>query len=424
MFSDISSSSETMPGSRTSSRRLHKFDPIVFEWDEWIILFDAYLAVENISHETEKQYLLMSSLSEKPLRTLNHICKPSKPNAFSYQNLLDILRSHYVRDSVSVPTERVKFFAKRQTTYQTITMFANDLRAKALMCGFPPSFHEQALITAFVGGLKNEEVRNHLMQQELKTFEATLNAARIMETVITEEPRLKRNSSQASSVREINVVKSKCDSCGSMDHLRSHCCYRQATCHRCNKRGHLAKVCRSYRIAEQTMIDHRTSPMTGPITKNRSVRIQLLIGKYWTTFQLDASSSVSLMTEETWHMIGHPTLRACSMRSKYLEQHSIRLKGQATVNVTFHHRRYQLNVFVSEEATMNVVGDDGISLLHLDASSLNGTGSKVSVAKRATEHQLSKTNQTCHELNPMNDRTHDGSRGNGRNHGIPFYCFY
>ncbi|CAF4643009.1 unnamed protein product, partial [Rotaria magnacalcarata] len=36
-----------------------------------------------------------------------------------------------------------------------------------------------------------------------------------------------------------------CLSCGSSDHARSKCRFRNVTCHKCNKEGHIAKVCRS-----------------------------------------------------------------------------------------------------------------------------------------------------------------------------------
>lgn len=53
----------------------------------------------------------------------------------------------------------------RQESSQTLTDFANCLRDKMETCKFPSDFYEEVLITAFVGGLKNEHVRKHLMQK-------------------------------------------------------------------------------------------------------------------------------------------------------------------------------------------------------------------------------------------------------------------
>ncbi|CAF4917784.1 unnamed protein product, partial [Rotaria sp. Silwood2] len=146
--------------------------------------------------------------------------------------------------------ERITFFATRQESSQTLTDFANSLRDKSVTCKFPNDFYEDALIAAFVGGLKNEHVRKHLMQQNLETFEQTLNTARIFESVLIQGANVKGELSEELSVLEIqkhdkqstNVHhKFSCSSCGSTDHPRSKCRFRHVTCHKCNKEGHLAK---------------------------------------------------------------------------------------------------------------------------------------------------------------------------------------
>ncbi|CAF5037834.1 unnamed protein product, partial [Rotaria magnacalcarata] len=91
--------------------------------------------------------------------------------------IIQKLRTNYARVTFS-STERINFFATRQESSQTLTDFANRLHDKTVTCKFPNDFYEEALVTAFVGGLQNEFVRKHLMQQNLEAFEQTLNAAR------------------------------------------------------------------------------------------------------------------------------------------------------------------------------------------------------------------------------------------------------
>ena len=68
-------------------------------------------------------------------------------------------------------TKRIKFFAKRQESSQTLTDFLNDLHNKTTAYQFPSDFYEEVLITAFVGGLQNDHIRKHLMQRNLETGE-------------------------------------------------------------------------------------------------------------------------------------------------------------------------------------------------------------------------------------------------------------
>lgn len=82
---------------RSGSRRLREFDPKAFSWEEWEIFFDAYVAGEKITDETEKRDLLITSMADQPFKTLVAICKPKKPTNCSYNELLEKLRSNYAR---------------------------------------------------------------------------------------------------------------------------------------------------------------------------------------------------------------------------------------------------------------------------------------------------------------------------------------
>ena len=97
----------------------------------------------------------------------------------------------------------MKFFAFRQDSALTLTMFANELRDEATKCDFPSDLYEQALITACVGGLKNDQVQKYLMQRDLKQFEETLNSTKTIESVLIEGTRTKGSLMEDSSVTQI-----------------------------------------------------------------------------------------------------------------------------------------------------------------------------------------------------------------------------
>lgn len=75
----------------------------------------------------------------KHLKTLISIGKPKKPTDCEYKVLLEKWRSNYARVSFA-STERMKFFAFRQDSALTLTMFENKLRDKATKCDFPLDF--------------------------------------------------------------------------------------------------------------------------------------------------------------------------------------------------------------------------------------------------------------------------------------------
>ncbi|CAF1997518.1 unnamed protein product [Rotaria magnacalcarata] len=286
----------TEQNTRSNTYRLHEFDPTSYDWDDWEILFDTYLAVKCVTDDIKKRNLLITALGVQPFKTLISVCKPKKPTECTYEEIIQKLRTNYARVTFS-STERINFFATRQESSQTLTDFANRLRDKTVTCKFPNDFYEEALVTAFVGGLKNEFVRKHLMQQNLEAFEQTLNVARTFESVLIQGANVKRDPVEQFSVLKIQkknkLVQSTrhkvtCSSCGSMDHPRSQCRFRNVTYHKCNKEGHLAK---GLKIDE--------APIGIPIKVDGLV----------VTFELNTGSPITIINEHVWNTLGKPKLK-------------------------------------------------------------------------------------------------------------------
>ena len=147
--------------------------------------------------------MLITVLAVQPFKTLISICKPKKPTECTYKELIVKLRSNYAR--ITFPsTERIKFFAHRQESTQTLTDYANSLRDKSTACDFPSNFYEEALITAFVGGLRNDHVRKHFMQRNLETFEQTINQAKTVDTILVEGSIMKNSSMEEANLNKID----------------------------------------------------------------------------------------------------------------------------------------------------------------------------------------------------------------------------
>jgi transposase InsO family protein len=389
-----------MPANRTAGDqtrfRLHEFDPTTFDWEEWEVLFDTYLEVENISDDIKKRNLLITGLGVQPFKTLISICKPKKPTEWSYRELLTKLRSNYARITFA-STERIKFFGKRQEAAQSLTHFANHLRDKATTCNFPPDFYEQALITAFVGGLTNDLVRKHLMQRSLETFEETINAAKIMESVTIEGSQTKSDSSDDLIINKINLrdtqmtklnTKLTCSSCGSSNHLRSTCRFRNVTCHKCKKDGHIAKVCRSSNSSHKNNVNSIYSSTLGQITCDRPIQIHLLIEHIKVELQVDTGSPVTLINEQVWIEMGRLKLDPCKINLNSFTGHSIQLKGQKVVDVVYNDQSYKLTIFVINGSGINILGRDWLDSLRLNTKTLNDIDSNTSVLSINSEIKI------------------------------------
>ena len=325
---------------RSAINRIHEFDPTLYDWEAWEVLFDTYINVEGVTDDSRKRNLLITALGVQPFNTLISICKPKKPNESTYSELLTKLRSNYKR--VTFPsTERVKFFATRQESSQSLTDFANSLRDKATTCSFPNDFYEDALIATFVGGLRNEHVRKHLMQQDLKTFEQTINSARTIESVFIEGSNIKDRSSSDLSLQKIQQRpkssttsnhKSICQSCGATDHPREKCRFRNAICNTCTKKGHIAKVCHSKVSSPKNHVNTLSTSLQ-QITRYHPIKILVQLNGTTVDMELDTGSPVTIINSTVWKKIGSPMLQSIAMDLNSFTGHPIRINGETMVDV-------------------------------------------------------------------------------------------
>jgi hypothetical protein len=367
------------PRTFSITNRLHEFDPKSYDWEEWEILFDTYLQVEKVNEDSQKRNILITSLAVEPFKTLLSICKPKKPNELSYKEVIDKLRANYVRVTFT-STERIKFFASRQESPRTLTDFANELRYKATTCKFPGNFYEEALITAFVGGLQNDHVRKHLMQKNLETFEDTLNMAKTIENVLIQGSYTKSISSEDLNLNKINKhvkpstnfpSKQMCLSCGSTDHIRPKCRFRTAVCHKCKKQGHISKVCHSKASQNQSKINTISSNSQSSITGAHPIRIPIQVENILINFELDTGSPITIVTEHIWKSMGKPNLHPVKLIYSSFSGHSISFKGETTVNVKYHDQCCSLKLVVGNGNGNNIIGRNWIHALHLHTKTLD-----------------------------------------------------
>ncbi|CAF3948225.1 unnamed protein product [Rotaria sp. Silwood2] len=396
---------------QSSTNRIHEFDPTVYDWDDWEVLFDTYINVEGVTDDTKKRNLLITALGVQPFKTLMSICKPNKPNELSYSALILKLRSNYAR--VTFPsTERIKFFSKHQQSSQSLTDFANALREQTSTCAFPEDFYEEALITAFVGGLRNEHVRKHLMQKNLETFQKTIDLAKTIESVFIEGSIVGERSSDDQCIQQIQKSSKRttqiqsrriCQSCGASDHPRDKCRFRHAICHKCQKEGHLAKICRSKSTPKQKhMVNTVCTTIVNKVSFRHPISIPIKIDGIEVNLDLDTGSPVTIINDQLWRKMGSPRLKPIKIDLNSFTGHFIHVKGEKIVNVIYDGRKFQLRLLVVEGNRNNILGRDWIEELKLNQKTLNdiisnGTVFAINLESRSLDNILNHHKELFNE---------------------------
>ena len=358
---------------RRNGCRLREFDPSSYDWDEWEILLDTYLTVEGITDGDKKRNTLITALGVQPFKTLIAICKPNKPAEYTYDEIISKLRTNYARVTFA-STERIKFFSLKQSSSQSLTDFANHLRDSSTTCKFPGDFYEEALITAFVGGLSNATVRKHLMQQDLETFEKTLNAAKTINSVLIQGANVERGGSDDILINKVQKRYAKttkgdqkfsCSSCGSTDHPRHTCKFKDVVCHKCHKSGHIAKVCRSKSNGNPYKINTIASLSSSTVQLEQAMMIFLRVEQLDVQFELDTGSPVTIISSYIWKQLGQPQLQDVRAIYHSFSGHPIKFKGETVVKVNHWDKNVQLKVLVGCDNQNNILGRDWINSLEL-----------------------------------------------------------
>jgi hypothetical protein len=134
-------------------------------------------------------------------------------------------------------------------------------------CGFTTSClkdkpQDHALRDMYVIGIKSPKIRQALLKEQDPDLETTEKIIHLAERLAEDV----RHFDGAVSNGEFTVAKlhrhqpkrytpqqnqssskvdlKSCESCGSSNHIRSKCKYRDVNCNFCNRSGHLERVCR------------------------------------------------------------------------------------------------------------------------------------------------------------------------------------
>jgi len=115
---------------------------------------------------------------------------------------------------------------------------------------------------------------------------------------------------------EQTTTSTKCNGCGS-SHLRSKCPFRDASCHKCSKKGHIAKLCRSSSTVDHLAIESSTDQLAIQSVTSGDNRCRIYISVSLVDkniqFQFDSGSDVTTIGKDMWIRIGRPSLNASKL---------------------------------------------------------------------------------------------------------------
>lgn len=229
--------------------------------------------------------LLLNSIGATHYDLIASLTAPENPGNIGFENLIKIIEEH-LAPKRNVLVAQHHFLSTFQSDQQSISDFNAALKRNIGDCAFvcpgcAGSISEVFLRAQFIRGLKDNNIRQHLLQSSKNTYSEVLSSALVSESAKADaltlscrsstQPtgmsidinkvkesnyRSRSNSSQRSKQQSVDFralgIDNLCLRCGKDNHLSKDCRTntRNLKCSSCKKTGHLSRVCISTLLSQ------------------------------------------------------------------------------------------------------------------------------------------------------------------------------
>ncbi|XP_077554845.1 uncharacterized protein LOC144169516 [Haemaphysalis longicornis] len=237
--------------------KLSEFHPRTQNFDSYLERFELFIIANDVIQEKVLPVFL-TAIGAEAYEVLRSLVVPDAPANKTFAEGKQLLQAHY-RPSSLVIAERGKFNRRVQHEQESVEDFIVELKHLARKCDFG-EFLNDALRDRLVAGVRNEDTQRALFAEENLKFdnackialgrELAARGSALMKATdgninsLKSRQRENREGCDATSQPSESRPKIQCERCGK-NHSASKCWYKEFSCRRCDKLGHLQKMCRN-----------------------------------------------------------------------------------------------------------------------------------------------------------------------------------
>ncbi len=299
---------------------------------------------------------------------------------------------------------------RNQKEGETISVFVANLRRLSEHCKYE-AILEDMMRDRLVCGVRDKRIQQRLLAETELNFKKARDIALAAETASRGSLDLQANKpnpagtwSEKGSLLKVHqhrgrkrVTSSKhhhtsiekpCYRCGGTNHDQKDCRFRDAECHLCKKKGHIAKVCRSKPRSNTLKQTHKVT--SGPTFTNETqdeeilalfhtkstsdpITITVLVDEEELLMEVDTGASVSLISEVTYKELwteNKPHLRKTNVKLRTYSGEFLNVLGSVTVNVTYGNQKKNLPLMVVAGNGPSICGKNWLQKIRLDRNTL------------------------------------------------------
>ena len=394
------------PQPLTSIPSLHAFDSQSTTWQSYRDRIQFYFKANRILDSEEKKALFLWSVGNATYHLLENLSSPRSliSEDITFNDLIRLLDMHY-DDTKNIMTSTYDFYSCYQKVGQSFGDWKAELCEKLRHCGFTTSTlkdkpQERALRDMYVIGVRNPKIRQALLKEQDPNLEKAEKIIQLAERLYEDvqhfaspgghvdvpvakidhqHPRRHTQPSNQPSNNNNNNNNSnhnQCTVCGSNQHTRMKCRYREYTCNACNRKGHLERVCRQKR-EEKVSVKHVTTTIfkvdhakheKQPCVS--AVAVPLRVNGHVCTFELDTGALHTIISIDDWRRLEAPDIRPSNFQLKSFGGTLLKIKGECDVAVEYAQQKFNLSAIVVDESGPSLLGLQWINRLRPDLNNI------------------------------------------------------
>lgn len=399
------------------------FDSQLQSWEEYCEMLTFFFVANGIDGADRKKAILLSGVGATTYSLMRSLLSPQKPGDKSFDELVALLTAHF-NPRPSEIVQRFRFNSRMRKAGETVTVYVAELRKLAQDCNYGDTL-KQMLRDRLVCGVADDRIQRRLLAETGLTFDKALELAQAMETANKDvkdlQGHLEGEQGAAGRMSGGQVVVHQMASSDPRDrqkelncyrclgrHLAVDCRFANEQCHKCGKRGHIKRACRSAGKQQGSQrgkgskarsgnisrahlleegeeerkdsdgseeclaiytIGQKSPPKVAPITQIVKVNGAEV------AFEVDTGCGVTIMNKEQYSKLCEGTVTAglerCSVVLKTYSGEKLSVLGTTRVTVQYKDQTKSLPVIVVEGKGPNLMGRGWLKELSVNIQLVN-----------------------------------------------------
>ncbi|CAK1595293.1 unnamed protein product [Parnassius mnemosyne] len=183
------------------------FDHKTSEWSIFYGKLTQFLRINNVTKEEIKSGILLTHLTDETYRLVRNLAYPNTVESLTYNELVQILNSHFKPKQCSF-VDKANFFGATRSPGESLGDWAARLRGLASHCEFGDAL-ETNLRDRFVLGLGSGPERDKLFEQNPTTLTLTKAIEIGEQAACAREVKVMLNTSDFGVIKEEPVYRAK-----------------------------------------------------------------------------------------------------------------------------------------------------------------------------------------------------------------------